>query len=97
MIDACSLPLSLSPSPSPSLSLFPLSVQGAMDLFWLPVQQYQEDGRIIWGIQRGANSFVTSSGVAVVELSNRMLQSVEVSSDLFVVIVVIIITFEDGS
>ena len=53
-------------------------VQGALDLFWLPIQQYQEDGRIVWGIQRGANSFVSSSGVAVVELSNRVLESVEV-------------------
>ena len=58
--------------------LLSVTVQGALDLFWLPVQQYQEDGRIIWGIQRGANSFVSSSGVAVVELSSRMLQSVEV-------------------
>ena len=54
------------------------SVQGVVDLFWLPVQQYQEDGRVLWGIQRGASSFATSSGVAVVELTNRLLQSVQV-------------------
>ncbi len=76
-------------------------VQGAMDLFWLPVQQYQEDGRIIWGIQRGANSFVTSSGVAVVELSNRMLQSVEVSIKttirLYILLLLLYISVTDGS
>ena len=55
------------------------TVQGVVDLFWLPVQQYQEDGRVLWGIQRGASSFATSSGVAVVELTNRLLQSVQVS------------------
>ena len=75
-------------------------VQGAMDLFWLPVQQYQEDGRIIWGIQRGANSFVTSSGVAVVELSNRMLQSVEVSIKTTIrlyILLLLYISVTDGS
>ena len=51
-----------------------------VDLVWLPVQQYQEDGRIIWGLQRGANSFLSSSGVAVVELTNRVLHSVQASS-----------------
>ena len=54
-----------------------------MDLFWLPIQQYQEDGRLVWGLQRGAGSFATSSGVAVVELSSRLLQSVEVKSFTF--------------
>ena len=61
-----------------TLSLSP-SVQGVVDLFWLPVQQYQEDGRIVWGLQRGTYSFANSSGVAVVELTNRILYSVQVS------------------
>lgn len=51
--------------------------QGVVDLFWLPVQQYQEDGRIVWGLQRGTYSFANSSGVAVVELTNRILYSVQ--------------------
>ena len=54
-------------------------VQGMVDLFWLPVQQYQEDGRIVWGLQRGTNSFASSSGIAIVELTNRLLYSVQVS------------------
>jgi autophagy-related protein 2 len=51
--------------------------QGVVDLFWFPLQQYQEDGRIVWGLQRGTNSFVSSSGIAVVELTNRILHSVQ--------------------
>ena len=38
-----------------------------MDLLWLPVQQYQEDGYIVWGLQRGTTSFASSTGIAVVE------------------------------
>lgn len=53
-------------------------VQGVIDLVWLPVQQYQEDGRIVWGLQRGTNSFASSSGLAIVELTNRFLYSIQV-------------------
>lgn len=46
----------------------------------MPLQQYQEDGRIVMGLRRGATSFTTSSGVAVVELTSRALQSLQVCS-----------------
>ena len=32
-----------------------LKVQGIRDLFWLPIEQFQKDGRIVRGLQRGAN------------------------------------------
>ena len=51
-----------------------------VNLVWLPIQQYQEDGRIVWGLQRGASSFTTSTGVAFVELSGRLLHTVQVCS-----------------
>ena len=48
-----------------------------MDLVRLPYQQYQEDGRIMWGLQRGATAFTSSTGVAVVELTSRLLETVQ--------------------
>lgn len=53
------------------------TVQGVYDLFRLPYDQYMDDGRIVWGIQRGASSFTTSSGVAIVELTSRALETVQ--------------------
>ena len=53
------------------------TVYGVVDLVWLPYQHYQEDGRIIWGLQRGATAFTSSTGVAIVELSSRLLESVQ--------------------
>ncbi|XP_064622147.1 autophagy-related protein 2 homolog B-like isoform X2 [Lineus longissimus] len=57
-------------------------VQGIRDLFWLPVEQYRKDGRIFRGIQRGANSFGTSTVMATLELTNRMVQSVQYVAEL---------------
>ena len=50
---------------------------GVVDLFRLPYQQYQEDGRIVWGLQQGATAFTASTGVAVVELTSRVLETVQ--------------------
>lgn len=58
------------------------AVQGIRDLFWLPVEQYQRDGRLVRGIQRGATSFTTSTAMAVLELTNRLVQSVQVRVEL---------------
>ena len=52
--------------------------QGIKDLFWLPVQQYKQDGRIVRGLQRGAHSFSTSTAMAILELTNRLVQTVQV-------------------
>lgn len=60
-----------------SFLLFP-SVHGVVDLVRLPYNQYQEDGRIMWGLQQGASSFSTSAGVAVVELTSRTLETLQV-------------------
>jgi autophagy-related protein 2 len=48
------------------------------DLFWLPVEQYRKDGRIVRGLQRGASSFSTSTAMSFLELTNRVVQSVQV-------------------
>lgn len=54
------------------------SVHGVRDLFWLPIEQYRKDGRIIRGLQRGAASFGTSTASAALELSNRLVQAIQV-------------------
>lgn len=55
-------------------------VQGIRDLFWLPIEQYQKDGRIVRGLQRGANSFTTSTAMAALELTNRLVQAIQVNN-----------------
>lgn len=55
-------------------------VHGVRDLFWLPIEQYRKDGRIIRGLQRGAASFGTSTASAALELSNRLVQAIQVLS-----------------
>lgn len=54
-------------------------VQGLKDLVWLPIEQYRKDGRIVRGFQRGAASFGTSTAMAALELTNRMVQTIQVS------------------
>lgn len=56
--------------------------QGIRDLFWLPVEQYKRDGRFVRGMQRGATSFSTSTAMAMLELTNRAVQSVQVNPHL---------------
>lgn len=51
---------------------------GLKDLFWIPVQQYRQDGRIVRGLQKGAHSFSTSTAMAVLELSNRLVTTMQV-------------------
>ena len=60
-----------------------IPAQGIRDLFWLPVEQYKRDGRLVRGIQRGATSFSTSTAMAMLELTNRAVQSVQVRISLF--------------
>nr|XP_018917848.1 PREDICTED: autophagy-related protein 2 homolog B isoform X1 [Bemisia tabaci] len=50
---------------------------GIRDLFWLPIEQYQKDGRIVRGLQRGANSFTTSTAIAALELTARVVQAIQ--------------------
>lgn len=53
-------------------------VQGVRDLFWLPIEQFQKDGRIVRGLQRGANAFSTSAALAILELTSRLVQTLQV-------------------
>lgn len=48
-----------------------------MDFVRLPYQQYQEDGRLVWGIQRGTTALTSSTGVAVVELTSQLLEKIQ--------------------
>nr|QSV39518.1 autophagy associated protein [Locusta migratoria] len=56
--------------------------QGIRDLFWLPIEQYQKDGRIVRGLQRGANSFTTSTAMAALELTNRIVQAIQSTAEM---------------
>ncbi|XP_031843330.1 autophagy-related 2 [Nomia melanderi] len=55
--------------------------QGIRDLFWLPIEQYQKDGRIIRGLQRGANSFTTSTAMATLELTSRLIHAIQSTAE----------------
>lgn len=52
-------------------------VQGVIDLFWIPVDQYRRDRRIVRGIQRGASSFSSSTATAVLDLANRLVHVIQ--------------------
>ena len=54
------------------------TVQGLVDLVRLPMEQYKKDGRLMRGFQRGASSFGTSTAMAAVELTNRMVRILQV-------------------
>lgn len=58
-------------------SFFP-SVQGIFDLFYLPFEQYQKDGRIVRGLQRGAQSFTARTALAALEITSRIIYLLQV-------------------
>jgi autophagy-related protein 2 len=53
--------------------------QGIFDLFWLPIEQYQKDGRIVRGLQRGAQSFTARTALAALEITARIIHLLQVS------------------
>lgn len=55
---------------------------GLRDLVWIPVEQYRRDGRIVRGLQRGANSFTVSTAMACLELTNKLVQTVQGVAEL---------------
>ncbi len=59
------------------------TVQGLVDLVRLPMEQYKKDGRLMRGFQRGASSFGTSTAMAAVELTNRMVRILQVKHLVF--------------
>ncbi|XP_047677677.1 autophagy-related protein 2 homolog B isoform X1 [Tachysurus fulvidraco] len=56
-------------------------VQGIRDLVWLPIEQYRKDGRIVRGFQRGTASFGTSTAMAALELTNRMVRTIQAAAE----------------
>jgi autophagy-related protein 2 len=56
-------------------------IQGIRDLIQLPIEQYQKDGRIVRGLQRGANSFTTSTAMAALEIATRIVNLIQVSKE----------------
>ncbi|XP_069771921.1 autophagy-related protein 2 homolog B-like isoform X4 [Narcine bancroftii] len=56
-------------------------VQGLKDLVWLPIEQYRRDGHIVRGLQRGAASFGTSTAMAALELTNRLVQTIQAAAE----------------
>ncbi|XP_073720955.1 autophagy-related protein 2 homolog B-like isoform X2 [Misgurnus anguillicaudatus] len=56
-------------------------VQGFKDLVWLPIEQYRKDGRIVRGFQRGTASFGTSTAMAALELTNRMVRTIQAAAE----------------
>ncbi|XP_050544499.1 autophagy-related protein 2 homolog B [Daktulosphaira vitifoliae] len=52
-------------------------IQGFRDLVQLPIEQYQKDGRIVRGLQKGANSFTTSTAMAALEIATRIVNLIQ--------------------
>ena len=59
------------------LILSSIAVQGFRDLFWMPIDQYRRDQRIVRGIQRGAYAFSISTAMATLELANRLVSLIQ--------------------
>ena len=53
------------------------SGSGVIDLVYLPVQQYKEDGRIMKGLQRGTNSFTYTTAVSLLQLTSKLFSSIQ--------------------
>ncbi|KFM67571.1 Autophagy-related protein 2-like protein, partial [Stegodyphus mimosarum] len=51
--------------------------QGIKDLFYLPVMQYRRDGQIVRGLQHGASSFSTSTAMAFLDLTSRLVGAIQ--------------------
>ena len=57
-------------------------LQGIKDLFLLPIEQYQKDGRIIRGIQKGAHSFTSSTAMSFLDMTNRVLGVIKFAAEM---------------
>ncbi|XP_055537641.1 autophagy-related protein 2 homolog A [Wyeomyia smithii] len=64
----------------PMYSLLQL-FQGIWDLFWLPIEQYQKDGRIVRGLQRGAQSFTARTALAALEITTRIIHLLQITAE----------------
>ena len=57
-------------------------MQGVKDLVLMPVEQYQKDGRILRGLQRGAHSFTSSTAMSILDMTNRLLGVIKFAAEL---------------
>jgi len=57
-------------------------VTGLKDLFFMPIEQYRKDGRIVRGLQRGTNSFTHSTTLSILEVTNKLLSVVKFAAEL---------------
>ncbi|XP_023297749.2 autophagy-related protein 2 homolog A [Lucilia cuprina] len=55
--------------------------QGIYDLFWLPIEHYQKDGRLIRGLQLGAQSFSARTILAALEITSRLIQLLQFTAE----------------
>ncbi|XP_062121458.1 autophagy-related protein 2 homolog B isoform X4 [Drosophila sulfurigaster albostrigata] len=55
--------------------------QGFFDLFRLPLQQYNKDGRIIKGFQLGAQSFSARTAIAALEITSRIIHLLQFTAE----------------
>ncbi|XP_033148965.1 LOW QUALITY PROTEIN: autophagy-related protein 2 homolog A [Drosophila busckii] len=55
--------------------------QGIFDLFRLPIQQYNKDGRIIRGFQLGAQSFSARTAFAALEITSRIIHLLQFTAE----------------
>ncbi len=51
---------------------------GVADLVLLPIAQYKKDGRVVRGLQKGANSFVQSTAMEAIRLGARLATGTQV-------------------
>ncbi|KAI8998625.1 hypothetical protein BD414DRAFT_453550 [Trametes punicea] len=51
---------------------------GVADLVLLPIAQYKKDGRIVRGLQKGANAFVKSTAMEAIKLGARLATGTQV-------------------
>lgn len=51
---------------------------GFADLVLLPIAQFKKDGRVVRGLQRGANSFVKSTAMEAIRLGARLATGTQV-------------------
>ncbi|KAG7163547.1 autophagy-related protein 2 homolog A-like [Homarus americanus] len=56
-------------------------VGGVRDLFLLPIEQYQKDGRLVRGLQRGTSAFTTSSAHAALDLTGRFVGFIQSTAE----------------
>lgn len=57
-------------------------IQGIKDLFMLPVEQYQKDGRLLRGIQKGAHSFTSSTAMSLLDFTNKVLGVIKFAAEM---------------